>query len=384
MPKYNITMLLSNAFRPDPRVEREAFALVHAGYQVSVLAWDRQAEFPHKEIRDGVSIDRIQSIRSGYGSGPRQIFFLPRFWDKAIQRIVSLKPDLVHCHDLDTLYAGIKVKKHIGCPVIYDAHEDYPTLMSLYLPWIMLPFLSYFENRLLLSVDHIITASSELSKKFRNQVDLPITTIGNFQSLKPYTVLQEMDILKAREDLGLSPQDYVVAYIGGFTKNRELLPLIDAIKEMPNVKLLLWGDGYQRNAVESAIINIPNIHYYGWLPAEKVPLYTSLADVIYYCLDSNYPGAVFNAPNTLSNAMAAGRPIIANPIGDLGQIIKETNCGLLIDNVTPTNIKMAINQLRDPVLKAQLGLNGKKAAIEKYNSTTTDQLLLQIYNSISQ
>ena len=41
-----VLMLLSNPYRPDPRVQREMEALATSGYQVSLLCWDRQGELP--------------------------------------------------------------------------------------------------------------------------------------------------------------------------------------------------------------------------------------------------------------------------------------------------------------------------------------------------
>lgn len=35
-------MLLSNGFSPDPRVYKEAVTLVKNGYEVIILAWDRE------------------------------------------------------------------------------------------------------------------------------------------------------------------------------------------------------------------------------------------------------------------------------------------------------------------------------------------------------
>ena len=384
IPVNKIVMLLSNAFHPDPRVLMESQALVKSGYDITILCWDRRVELPPQEILpSGVNVFRIQNIRSSYGAGIYQLLKLPQFWRMVIHQSIMLHPDVVHCHDLDTLYAGVQIKKRLGCPLIYDAHEDYPALMSLYLPRILLSFLRSFEKWLLNSVDYIITASSELAIKYRSHGAASVTTIGNYQALELYHSLHSENILQARAELGYTSQDYIVAYIGGFTRNRQLLPLIDAIKGLPDVKLLLCGDGHQRGAIESAITNIPNIQYIGWLHAEKVPLYTSMADVIYYCLLPNYPGASYNAPNTLSSAMAAGRPIIANKVGDLGRIISETNCGLLIDDVNPINIREVIDKLRDPVLRNQLGSNGKKASIEKYNSATVEYLLNKLYSTIN-
>ena len=39
---HRVAMLLSNAFRPDPRVLKEARSLAQAGYDLTVIAWDRE------------------------------------------------------------------------------------------------------------------------------------------------------------------------------------------------------------------------------------------------------------------------------------------------------------------------------------------------------
>jgi glycosyltransferase involved in cell wall biosynthesis len=50
--------------------------------------------------------------------------------------------------------------------------------------------------------------------------------------------------------------------------------------------------------------------------------------------------------------------------------------------VTPNNIKIAIEKLRDPVLRTKLGFNGKKAALEKYNWDEAKKILLDIYQTL--
>jgi hypothetical protein len=58
-------MLLSNSFRPDSRVLKEAEYLQKYGFDITVLCWDRQAELPEGEtLSSGVKIIRIQNIRS--------------------------------------------------------------------------------------------------------------------------------------------------------------------------------------------------------------------------------------------------------------------------------------------------------------------------------
>ena len=71
-----ILMLLSNAFDPDPRVHREAAALIRQGYDVRILCWDRDLKASEFETIDGIKIQRV-CVKSTHGRGSTQMFF----WD---------------------------------------------------------------------------------------------------------------------------------------------------------------------------------------------------------------------------------------------------------------------------------------------------------------
>jgi glycosyltransferase involved in cell wall biosynthesis len=375
-------MLLSNPFRPDPRVAREAASLARAGHELFIICWDREGKFPAATEESGYRIWRVQSVLTKYGAGVKQLFYIPRFWRVAVGKAESLLPDVVHCHDLDTLPAGCYLKRRTGARLVYDAHEDYPALMSLYLPGSMVRVLAWLERFLLQRVDLTITASTVLADRLLAQGVTPVTTIGNVQPLAPFSAVDDSAVKAARKRLGLTPDDLVVAYIGGFSRNRLLAPLIQAARQLPAVQVLLWGDGHQRVAVEQAAAEVSNVQYLGWLEAEQVPLYTRAADIIYYCLVPDYPGAVYNAPNTLSNSMAAGRPIIANDVGDLGRVVRETGCGLLVPEVTPEKIGQAVRSLMDAGERRRLGQAGRRAAESRYNWAVAGEQLLHVYSTL--
>ena len=384
MPSPHVLMLLANAYRPDPRVRKEALALIERGWQVTILAWDRQAELEPETLDQGIRVVRVQSARSGYGSGSRQLFRIPRFWQAAVRLGLQLSPDALHCHDLDTLPAGWRLKRRLNIPLVYDAHEDYPALMSLYLPGLLVSALSLLERWLVRTADATLTASTVLADRFRQQGVSTVTVIPNVPMLEPFESITPEQVQAARQAIGLDDDTLVVAYIGGFSRNRELLPLIAAGKDLPGVEILLWGDGHQRQAVVDSATSAANVRYLGWLPAEQVPLMTCLADVIYYCLATGYPGAVYNAPNTLANAMAAGRPILANRVGDLGRIVLETGCGLLVVPASPPAIRQAIRELADPELRARLGSAGRRAARQEYNWASVQDRLGKVYEGLLQ
>jgi glycosyltransferase involved in cell wall biosynthesis len=377
-----VLMLLANAFRPDPRVEREAALLAGSGFQVDMLSWDRRAELAPEETYRGVKVHRIQNVPSTYGAGWTQIFRTPRFWSEAVKIGLRLKPDIVHCHDLDTLQAGWRLKQRLGCRLIFDAHEDYPSLMSLYLPAPFITGLRFLERRLFRRAEAIITASTLLAERYRQEGAVRVVSIGNYPSLSEFDAAVEKG--PTRASLGLAEGQYAAGYIGGFTRNRLLLPLLDAARKLPDTRFLVWGDGHQRQAVEQEAARLANASYLGWLPGSDVPACTRILDAVFYCLKPGYPGAVYNAPNSLANAMAAGRPVVANEVGDLGRIVRQEGCGILLNQVDGSSAAGAFETLRDPALRRRLGEAGRAAAERAYNWETAGAMLLELYHQLSE
>ena len=194
-----------------------------------------------------------------------------------------------------------------------------------------------------------------------------------------YVSVNPLDGQVFRTELGVSTDELLLAYIGGFSANRMLLPFIQTAALLPDISFHLWGGGPQQAAVEAAVQEHENVIYHGWVSADSLPVIFNAVDIIFYCLRLDYPGAIYNAPNTLSQAMAASRPIIANRVGDLGRIVWQAECGVLIDEATPTAIAEAIMQLQDPNKRSTMGAKGLQAAQTTYNTAIVQQRLIELY-----
>lgn len=378
----HIVMPLTNDYAPDPRVEREALALISAGYRVTVIAWDREAKRPARETQQSINIIRVHTVRSVYGAGWRQIFYLPRFWQAATAKIRALKPDAIHCHDLDTLYIGRTIKRQLKIPLVYDAHEHYPALMSLYLPSPFIGLLAQWEKWLLKNADHIFTASTVLQDELQAKTAVTVQTIGNYANLHTFSPASPAKRQAVRHKLGVADEQLMAVFLAKFSLNRLIVPFAQAAEPLPDVTFHLWGDGIQRAEVQAVAERYPNVTWHGWAEPSDLPQLFQATDVIYYALRVDYPGAVYNAPNTLSQAMSTGTPIIANQVGDLGRIVARTNCGLLLDEVTPEAIAEALTQLKDPDLRQKLGQNGLKAAQETYNDAHNREIITSAYKAL--
>ena len=55
------------------------------------------------------------------------------FWRYLRQE--GLRPDVIHCNDLDTLLVGVLAKRKLGSTLVYDAHEFFPLQIAVNVWW---------------------------------------------------------------------------------------------------------------------------------------------------------------------------------------------------------------------------------------------------------
>ena len=78
--------------------------------------------------------------------------------------------------------------------------------------------------------------------------------------------------------------------------------------------------------------------------------------------------------------MAAGIPVIASNFPLWREIVKESNCGLLVDPLNPNEIADAICWLLEhPQDAEKMGRNGMEAVERKYNWANEEAKLLDFY-----
>lgn len=376
MSGETVAMLLSNAYRPDPRVQKEARALARAGYRVTVICWDRRGEFEPMQERDGFVVRRIH-VRSGYSAGSRQVLHLPRFWWRAVQDLRALQPDLVHAHDLDTAPAAAWYAARRRISWIFDAHECYPEQIRPQVHPLIYRLLLALEQQMARRATRVLTVGETLAERFR-ALGGHVAVVGNYQAREAFVPRRAL----SRADIGLRSDDYVVAYIGGFTTARAILPLIAATDLCRDVTVLLLGDGPQRAAIEAALPSHPRVCYLGLVPQEDVAAYTTLADVIYYGLYAADGNSRYSSPNALFNALAAGKPLLTTDTGEIARIVRQEACGIVVAEPTPTLLADAMARLADPAVRLPLAENARRAGETKYNWRVAEETLLHVYHEL--
>ena len=365
-------MILSNPLMVDPRVHKEAQALIEEGYDVTVIVWDRHNEYEEKDEVDGIKIIRIHN-KGLLKILPNDLFRNPLWWRKAYKKGLKLHKegfnfDVVHCHDLDTLQAGVWLKKKLGVKLVYDAHELWGYLIAGNVPQFAVKKAFQMEKKLIAHVDHIITIDEPFRNYFLSISKKPVTIVMNCKDL----------IYNSYEPP--NNDDFTLIYVGGMKKRRFFPQIIDIVGNLDNVRLVLGGkkeDLYFEMKKYSQ--KYDNIEFIGTVPSDRIIPLTRKADATFIIVDPNsihYQNTLFNKQ---FEAMVCGRPIVVTKGIYAGEMTERLKCGLTVE-YNEESVKRAILSLRDsPELCEELGRNAFKVAKGKYNWNNERKKLLRIY-----
>jgi glycosyltransferase involved in cell wall biosynthesis len=388
-----IVMLLSNAFRPDPRVLKEARSLTNAGYDVTVIAWDREGKYPATEQTNGFAVQRVQDVRSSYGAGVRQALRLPRFWWHAWRRLNWLRPAVVHCHDFDTLPPGWLWGMVHRRPVIYDAHEYYTELQKPRLHGlvgkVLLLLIDAAEQVLSRSAAAVITVDEHIAGRYHNK---RIVIIGHYPPLEfaPSPTRPEMDGSSASPSVSLGGRGTLV-YAGRFSTDRGMVVIAQALQRLaaqdlrPRLRLLgTWTNPAEERAFWQAMAGLEEqVEAVGWVPFEGVPAQLVGADVALAVLQPIKRYAVA-LPVKLFEYMACSLPMVVSDFPPNRAVLSNVDCGLLVDPTDADAIADAISRLiAAPTEAHRLGQNGRRAFETQYNWQTLERKLLELYAELS-
>jgi len=379
----SIAMLLSNSYNPDDRVRHEAIAMKEAGYNLTIYAWDRECLKPIHEELEGINIIRAR-ISSGDNLGAKQIGKFLQFWLWLFQQMIANKPSIIHCHDFDTLLPGVLFKFIFRKVIlVFDAHENYYALLKPYICPIFSRLIVFLETIFVRNSDLIISACENTKKYYEGKGAKNSIVVGNYKNRREYS-FSNQKILKTKKEIGIQVDQLVIVYIGLLSDQRNVLPLIRALKNKPNYFLILGGKGDLENQVRSLTKNMNNVFFPGYIHPDLVPLYTSVSDIVYYGLDPSHGYAKYNAPNKLYESLAAGKAILATDAGgELSSVVQSSNCGLLIKQVNEASLDEALNLLSKESIRFNFQENAANTGISQYNWEFAKESLINGYLNIT-
>ena len=364
----HVAHLTSVHFRYDTRIfHKMCTSLVDAGHEVTLVVADG---FGGEACRGVTIVD----VGESHGRCDRIINAAARVFEAALH----LNCEIFHLHDPELLPVGLRLKR-LGKRVIFDSHEDVPKqiLGKPYLNHVALRVLSlavaYYERYACARLDAVVAATPFIREKF-SRVNPISVDINNFPIVGELTSRAKSS--EARKN---------VCYVGGLGAIRGVKEMVRAMEHVrADVRLELGGRFTESDLSEEvrSYAGWKRVNELGYLDREEIGemFARSIAGLVVLHPVKNYVDAL---PVKMFEYMSCGVPVISSNFPVWRDIVEGNQCGICIDPLRPAEIARAIDRVvSDPQWARQLGENGQRAILKKYNWRTEFDKLVKLYKSV--
>ena len=294
----------------------------------------------------------------------------------------SLKPDIVHTRNLNALEAQLPawlagVRGRVHGEHGWDVH-DLDGSSRKYRIWRRLfrPF-----------VQRYVPLSQHLAGYLGQEIGVPpdrITCICNgvdTQKFRPEERAQHALPL----EMGGAGQ-IVIGTVGRMEHVKHQMTLAQAfvslLRQRPElhqrVRLAMIGDGRLRASVQ-AYLEEQDVAQLAWLPGQRDDTAELLRALDIFVLPSLAEGI----SNTILEAMASGRPVIATDVGGNRELVEQDATGFLVAPEDPSAMAAALARyVDDENLRRRHGQNARIRAENRFSLDRMIEQYVQVYDSL--
>lgn len=302
-------------------------------------------------------------------------FFLTSI--SALKKALKLDCHIYHFHDPELLFIGLLLKI-FGKRVIFDSHE------TVYKQILEKPYLNEYIGLIISKIyriveviicfwfDYIIAATPYIKEHF-----LKFNT--NTMDINNYPIVGELS-----NSIPFNKKKNHICFIGSISKKRGIIENIQSLEYVNNCTLTIAGE-FETESLEKEIKNLKGwnkVNYLGFVGRNEVKsiLENSRIGLVTFHPIGNFIEA---HPIKMFEYMLAGIPVITSNFKLFKKIIEKENCGMCVDPFDPKEIAWAINKLLSSEKQSEeMGKNGHRMIIKKYNWATEEKKLLKIYENV--
>ena len=379
------------------RLEKQARTLLRSGHELIVVCWADKRELPQK-FCDTIPIFGIVRPRSWLITKlltqVYKLFYIDVLALPFILRAVDqFRPHVVLVRDFDLVGTVLAASRLCHFKVIYDVNDlvSYRMMSNLQVsqqsrlaqlriklnaPFTGIDRISRLESHYFRTVDRVTTPYDHYKEKMvaMGVATARIVVLPNYEDLAwRQTVIRDTAILERYKG------QFVISYVGSFYPHRGVDVLIRAmpmvVEQVLEARLVLVGpvrdiETNLKLSLEDLVKHMglwDYVEFSGTVPTKMVLSYVDAANVgVIPFRDTIHTNIIVG--HKLFMYMAAGRPLIVTNLRGQAEVVRQTECGLVVPPDDPVRIAEAIVKLyHDPQLRHTLGEKGKTAVLQSYN-----------------
>ena len=378
-----ICFLPNGDYHTEARAQKMCHSLSANGYEIIVLVWDRTAQLPNIEYDDSIKIINIK-VKCPHGSGIKGFFPIIKTFPRYLSYLEKLSPDIIHCQNFFLWPITLLFYHLFKIKVILDSLEPYSDEKAAYFfkgSKFIKNILWFLEMNMFKNANKRITVTEGMATRYIAGDSKDVSVILNIPDA------QFNDVRTKRHN-----NIFTIGRVGGIDASYSGVDkLIAAISYLNTKKIQvkltiggpIYGD-YEKVFNKLLSENSEFVRYIGIVPYKKLSSIIAGFDCIVAPNQETAMGTKYGYTVKMFEAMAVGIPIIITDILEVGEIINNYNCGILIKHpATADKIAEKIRQLvLNPRLCKELGENGRRAYETTFNWNIAENTLFQVYSQL--
>lgn len=287
-----------------------------------------------------------------------------------------LRPDILHCQDRRAGLLGRLVARKQRIPVAYTLH-GVPDSMSHLVA----------GNMAAARPDRRVAIKNTIGERWlartpRSVVITPCTAVADF--VRDHVGVPAERVFAVHN--GVSPSwgtpspvterdEVTIAWLGVMQPVKRLPALVQAVAEVPEIRLLLIGDGPERQRVEAEVTatGVRGRTELAGFRDDPAPLVGG-ADILVL------PSAAEACPMALLQAMSCGIPVIASRAGGIPEIVRDGVDGILVDTGDDQALRAALERLAgDVALRRAMGASARQRVLDHFTLRHCAERMVDVY-----
>jgi glycosyltransferase involved in cell wall biosynthesis len=296
--------------------------------------------------------------------------------------------NIVHAHDaLSILAVGQMPQRKVLTLHGYFARENIEFVKDEKDREAIYPELFELEKDAMSHASYVIAVDQRLRdyviSEFNWSAD-KITVIHNAVDtdlFEPATA-DEQRILKS--NYGISNEQFVILVPRRLVEKNGVIYAVRAMKHLKNnnVKMIIAGDGPERNAIAKEAEGDSRIDLAGTIPHDKIDSYYKMADAI--LIPSITSHGIQEATSlSMLEGMSAGKVVICSEIGGMREIIQDMKNGMFVQEKQPQSIAEAIETaIEDQSLRIKIGNEAREYVLQNHSFVAHARKTAQLYRKV--
>jgi glycosyltransferase involved in cell wall biosynthesis len=384
-------IVLDHTFTKDVRVKNELDFICTEEVECGILSRDEAESQNDNTFLKHYPAGSLTGIQKFKFISETRFGLYTQFWENKIRQFISaFRPNLLHVHDLYLLRPALEASES-KVPVIVDLHENYPAAFRSYSWTRKFPhrffvnpnYWELIEKEYLPKASGIIVLSDyyrkQLVQKIPGLSNIPIAVYPNVPDIEQLGEVREMKLDEKRP--------FRILYFGMIGKTRGLHIVSQAVRKLLNqgvqVEFIAVGAVHKsdRTYFENEVLG-PGVRHIPWIELNELGEVLRNVDACISPIEKN-DAHESGIANKVFQYMYFKKPVLVSDCIPQEQLVLSTKSGLSYSHDDPNALEEAIKALiTNPQGRKEMGENGHKAVMEKYNSGTFGLEIIRLYQSL--